>query len=271
MPSTPNPLQRLEPPSVLAADSIEATAAELAAMDSETLRRELAEGLRLTARHLLRLALIVRTLEERGEDLSDLRIGLLGHLRRIAHGQILPEIVVRYAESPALLRRIETLPMPDQRRLAKGEGVQLAVRAPDGSITHRLVDPLHLSYDQVRLVFGPRGIRDEAEQAIMLDRQRPKPSSRTHKVGRITADPERQVLKIGRTAVPVADVVQALAALRGGDPEEESDTLESLVNVRLTESEHLHIKRLALDGNTSMNSLIRRALIAAGLIGPKTM
>lgn len=252
-------------------EALHLDAAAIEAMGTPELKAELARSLQQSAAHLARLAWIVRVLEERGEDLSDLKIGLLGHLRRIAYGQVLPEIVVRFAESPLLMRKIEMLPIPDQRRIARGEPVPVAVQGPDGSFTHRLVDPIYLSADQARLALGPRGLRELPEQIALLE-QRPRDRDRSSKAkfGRVTADPARRGLRVGRVFVPHADALQALAALRAPGLDEPGDTLEAVVTVKLTEAEHRHLRQLALDGNTSMNSLIRRALITAGLIGPSS-
>src|SRR5271157_1277362 len=100
---------------------------ELARLETIQLRQELTQSLHVTAAHLRRLAIIVRLLEERGEDLTDLRIGLLPYLRQIALGQILPEVIVRFAESPWMIRLVGSLPLPDQKRLSDGDRVTLVV------------------------------------------------------------------------------------------------------------------------------------------------
>jgi hypothetical protein len=73
---------------------------DLSVLSTVELRQELIKSLGITADNLVRLAWIVRLLEEKGEDLSDLKLGLLTHLRKIAYGQVLPELVVRFASSP---------------------------------------------------------------------------------------------------------------------------------------------------------------------------
>lgn len=147
----------------------------LLALDDAALQQELIDGLRLTAASLMRLACIVRILEERGKDLSDLRIGLLSYLRKIAYGQVLAEVVVRFAEHPDLMRRVSQLPIPDQERLASGEPIQLAVWRVGGGTDHRMVDPLSLTKKQIGQVFGPARLRPLHEQIVRMEAKRPAP------------------------------------------------------------------------------------------------
>ena len=106
-------------------------------LSSEELRRELARCLTLTAQNLLRMAHLVRVLESRGEDLEGLKIGMVGHLRDIANGTLLPEAVVRFAPRATVLRRIRLLPLAVQRKMAAGESVLLVVYDEAGQRTHR--------------------------------------------------------------------------------------------------------------------------------------
>jgi hypothetical protein len=187
----------------------------ISAMTTEELREELARGLRLTADSLLRLAIIVKTLEERGEDLSGLRIGLLHHLRRIACGQVLPEIVVRYAGMPSLISVIGSLPLPDQRKLADGGSVELAVYAADGSITYRMADPLTMTRQQASQVFARDHIRSQAEQVLILEQQRSRAKGKTpQKIGDLRIDKELGGVFVGRKFIPLADLAAAVNALR---------------------------------------------------------
>ena len=243
---------------------------ELKAKTTEHLKQLLAEQLSLTVQSLVKLAWIVRILEERGEDLSDLRVGLLNYLRLIAYGQVLPEVVVRFAANPMVIQKISALPEPDQRRLAAGEPVRLIVLGPDGQgFTHRMLDPLRLSRDQVAQVFGKAHLRPDSEQIAMLEDRRSKPvaTARDPARGKARADRQRGGLVVNRTFVPHAAVVSALADLKS---EGEGDTpgmdeRENIV-VPLTPEEHRRLRITAAQGSTTMTDLVRNALRSAGLI-----
>ncbi len=247
-----------EPPAELAA---------LAELSSERLRTALVKSLARTAAELKRLAWIVRILEERGEDLTDLRIGLLTYLRQIAYGRLAPEALVRFADSTSLMNVVAGLPVHEQEQLAAGEPVKLVVRRPDGSNDVRLADPLKMTRDQIGQAFGRGKIRDEAEQILILEDRATKPIAGDKrgavKVGKVRADRKRGGLVIGRTFVPAADVVAALATLAEYDTEPKRETQTMVL---LTEDEHYALRRRALDNRQSMQDLIRRSLAAHGLL-----
>lgn len=243
--------------------AVEAVVAEINSLSTDELRRELATSLAGTATHLVRLAVIVRTLEERGEDLADLKIGLLSYLRRIAYGQILPEVVVRFAEYPSLVRRIAALPIPEQLRLAQGEPVPVAIRTEDGSIDHRLMDPLSLSGSQVAQVFSSDRIRTAAEQITAIETRRPR---RRKKEGRVRVDRERGGLVFGRSFFPHGEILAALAELRSPqDDAADSDQHKPLV-IQVGEEEHRQLKIRAAQSGCTVADLARRALRAGGLL-----
>ena len=241
---------------------IEADLASVRSMSTDELREELRRSLQMTADNLRRIASIVRTLEERGEDLSALRIGLMPYLRQIAYGQVMPEIVVRYAESPMLVRTISQLPMPDQQRLAKGDPIPLAVGSPGTPLDHRMVDPIYLRRDQVSLVFARDHIRTIEEQKIILENRLPKPDDNRDRDGssskRVRPDRKRGGITIGRIFAPTAEVVTALSELRGVDSESGERT--KTVPVQLTDEEHRRLKTRSVETDVSMTDLIRRAL-----------
>jgi hypothetical protein len=185
-------------------------------MTVEELMQLLADGLNLTARSLLSNAVAIAVLEEKGKDLSGLKISLLHHLRKIACGQLLPEVVVRFAGKPSLITRVGSLPIPEQRRLAAGEHVLLLV--PDvheGGYTHRMADPLDMSAAQISQVFARDHIRSEAEQALKLDERHEE--ARTpipETVGNLKIDKERDGIMVGRHFVSRSDMETALRILR---------------------------------------------------------
>ncbi|MEC5504976.1 hypothetical protein P9911_003815 [Klebsiella oxytoca] len=93
--------------------------ATLSTMTTEDLKSELVRGLEITARHLRHLAAIWRELETRGEDLSDIRHGLLTYMPLIANETVLPELVVNYAGQKTLLSALSVLPINEQQEIVK--------------------------------------------------------------------------------------------------------------------------------------------------------
>lgn len=184
-------------------------------LSNDELRRRLSDSLGLTAKSLLRSARLVGALERRGEDLSGLKIGILNHLRKIACGQLLPEVLVRYAAKPSLVVLIGNLPITDQQRLVDGELVRLLLVGGDGRRDHVMADPLNMRPHQVSQAFARDHIRTEAEQYLILvgkqqEAKRPLPQA----VGNMRIDDERDGVMVGRLFIPLADLETAVALLR---------------------------------------------------------
>ncbi len=187
------------------------------AMEVPELKQMLADGLGMTATSLLRNACLVQVLEEKKEDLSALRIGrdLLNHLKKIAFGQMLPEVLVHFASKPNLVTAVGNLPLDAQRRLVSGEPVELIVLGDDGKRTSRMADPLKMTQRQVKQVFSREGVRDSASQHLVLDDRREKaglPIPET--VCGLKIDKVRGGIVVGRKFIPLADLVVAVKVLQ---------------------------------------------------------
>ena len=241
---------------------------DVAAETTDELEARLAAALGRTAADLKDMATIVAELERRGEDLTSLRLGLIDHLRRIAAGQELPEIVVRYSGYPRLLRIASRLPLPDQRGLIDDDAVELACWR-EGRVEFRRVPPLALAGPQLRQVFDGDRLRTQAEQISHLESAaaRPPGDRRRPARGTVRADRQRGGVRIGRSFAPLADVLEALAQLRGSSRATctADNEIVSLV-ARVTEEEARAVRMAAAAGGCSQSDVVRRALWAAGIL-----
>lgn len=199
-------VQALEVPSDLQAEWD-----RLKNMSDGELDKELAATLEVSAAHLVKLALIVRQKEERGHDLSDLKIGMIGYLRRIAYGQVVPEVVARFGAAPNLLRKVAALPIPDQKRCLSPKGIPVGEMSGD-RVTHRLVDPLTMRRGEIQQVFAPDHIR-EPEAQIAWMRSQPLPSHRARQ--QVEVDVKRGAIVITGDGVRLtrAELLTYLARL----------------------------------------------------------
>lgn len=230
---------------------------QFGALTNEQLKTELASALSSTAQSMIKMAAIVRLLEERGEDLSALRLGMITNLRKIAYGQLVPEAVVRFADFPALLHRIGALPLPEQQRLAAGEPVKLLTS--DGS--HLLADPLNLTYDQVMQVFAKGALRTDEQQATYRQSAAATKRKMNRPQGRVRADKERVGIRIGNARCSAAEALAALSEL--SEPVEESGD-NTAVNLDSAVVRLLKIQSAKRD--TTIRDLVVRACMAAGLL-----
>lgn len=236
-------------------------------LETPALRAELARALTVTAESVAYLAAVWRELEGRGEDLSDLRTGLGSYLPLIAAGQLDPEAVVRFAGQRTLLRSVATLPIAEQRRLARGGPIRILTIDPSGEFATRELPATQLTASMARLVFDEGRLRTADEQRAILDSAKIATRRREMAPRRVGLDPRSGQLRIGRTRVPVGEVMAALAA---AVPEVEDiaadDEGAKMIPVRLTAEEHQALKIRAAEGGLSLQRLVRVALANAGLL-----
>lgn len=155
--------------------------AELRAMSNDQLIAALAETMGQTAEKMARLAAIVAVLEDRGVDLSSLKMGMMDQLRLIAHGQLLPEVAARFLAQPMLLSRIAALPLSDQQELVDKGAIKIAQSADDADDV--LERPLgQLTRDEIWQVFGRFGVRRIEDQRRFLRAQQAR-QDRVRKAG----------------------------------------------------------------------------------------
>jgi hypothetical protein len=227
-------------------------------ISTQALREELARSLTLSALHLVRLAAIWSELERRGEDLTDLRSGLAVYLPMIASGRLDAEAVVRFAGNRSLLHQLLTLPIEEQRRLAQGGTVPVAIQDSGGGYRVAQTPAYLLTARLAQRVFGDGHIRPPAEQAVFLEtgsdeRKTPAPNIR------YLAD--ERVLQVGRRKIPWHEVITAI----GSAPRPQVDDPVS-VSVLLTQDEHRSLRIRAAEAGQSMSQLVRLMLAQAGLI-----
>lgn len=154
---------------------------ELRKLSDAELDREFGVTLDATSEHFMRLAVMVRIMEERGRDLSELKNGMIAYLRKIAYGQLLPEIMADFGHRPSVLKRLSMLPMPDQAKAYK-QGVEVGVFGNNGGVEHVKLPISSLNPEQVKAVFAPDHIRTPEEQIRFMrfqnripSEQRPEP------------------------------------------------------------------------------------------------
>lgn len=162
---------------------------ELSGKSTDELLVELAKCVEVTAMQIQHMANIVRELEQRGENLDNIRLGILTYLRLIAYGQMLPEVLATYQGSPALLKRISTLPLPDQRLLL--DHPEVIVVSPDDPVDHRRVPITSLGRKEIWQVFGDGKIRDAGQQRSYLRDHVPRKMTRKTEESGIQLDAKR--------------------------------------------------------------------------------
>lgn len=239
------------------------TPTELGNLSTQALRAELAQSLTMSARHLAYLAMIWRELENRGEDLSDLRTGLAVYLPQIAAGHLEAEAVIRYAGHPMLLRNIATLPIEQQRRLLAGETVPVLTVGSSGEYEQAALPAHTLTPAQARMVFGDGKIRSVSEQQAILDSQRvtAKRRSRPGPDGRVRYDPKTDLIRVGRATATVGEVLSVITSQHAPDAVSADETATAVAMIKFTDQEHRQLKIRAAEAGLSIQEFARRVLV----------
>lgn len=170
-----------------------------------------------TSEGLMDMAALIRIIEQVDKrDLRELkRLPLLPWLRRIAYGQVLPEVMLEFGCSTPLLKAVSRLPIPEQRRAVSGESFPLVVFDDKGGRTHRMYHPMDLSLAQMGQLFSEEGIRTPEQQLMYLDDKREKASVPIpEQVGIIRLDVEAQQAIIGRYRIALSDMEKAVRLLK---------------------------------------------------------
>jgi hypothetical protein len=191
-----------------------------AAKSSEELLSQFWQLFTMTAENFQNMAAIIRMVEEAGGDLSGPAQRLNGFfvaLRRIAYGQLLPEILVRYNGKLTLVDRIGTLPISEQKVIAAGNGIPLLVYADDGSTSRIMAEPMDMTADQVRQAFARDHMRSENEQKLFLaDWRAAKRKPLPGEVGEWRLDPELGIARRGTVVIALTELEAMVKILRRG-------------------------------------------------------
>lgn len=217
--------------------ALDSKAAELEALDKarlETLsttelKQLLAQAVSVTAKLIEVLANVWRILEDRGEDLSDMRTGIMRYLPMIASGKTDSSVVLKFAGQQVLLREVALLPNAEQKRLACGEKIPLVSMLNDGSYKTELVDVSSIHVRYYRQIFKMGEIRSEQEQKNWLNEQltasRRKPKQQKIRKKMVTIDKEKQALKCGTVSILLSDILKTFAQNSGKTVDEVADFL----------------------------------------------
>lgn len=230
--------------------------AEIALKSTEDLRRELADHLELTVASLARMAGIVRELERRGVDLSDLRTGLVSYLRLIGQGRLSAKAVAKFVDRPLLLRAVAELPLDRQDQLADGQTIDVLVSTPGGHTSSDSVAAADMSLDQIRLAFCRGQILSPQQQLARLSSK-----VRRRVAGHVKIDRNGGGLMIGRKFFPADEIRSALLKLNDVSAIRDDEQSKTFT-LRLTPAEHTRLKTLAATCRLNINETVRLALAA---------
>lgn len=173
--------------------SIREECQRLRKLTDDEIGQEFDVALNATTEHFIKLAAIVRVKEERGCDLSELRIGMIDYLRKIAYGQLMPEMMADHGHRASLLKNLANLPLQDQGRVYR-EGVRVGRLTDKGEIDSVLMPLADLPTKQIRAVFAPGHVRSPEEQVRW---------SRFQQREAVGPAPERPACLVGKQSIEI--------------------------------------------------------------------
>lgn len=177
--------------------------------DSEWLLNQLKESLSITVNHVIKVAALLRRLDENGVDI-DIEFSLIPMLRKVAYGQVLPELIVTLQGDNQLLAKAVTLSIPEQRAIARNLPVQVMISGGG----HRKVPPLSLTRRELRQVIGRGKIRTPAEQIGWLNDEREKNAAKQGvSENEIKVDRKRKGIIVNGAFISSMDMVRFLGDL----------------------------------------------------------
>lgn len=176
-------------------------------MTTEDLIGELDGFTALAADLARRLSLVLKELRARRIRHTHHFHTVLMFFAEIADNRLDAEAAVLLANTDRI-RAVLPLPAEQQRAIARGEEVPVAVRLPSGAITHDRLPIRRMDDSTRRRAFGPKGIRPLEEQTAMIQAE-----NRVERHGMITILRDEVMLKIGNQRIRPEELRQPLLAL----------------------------------------------------------
>lgn len=90
-------------------------------LNDAALDAELSTVVAATAASIAKIAAILRAKEERGHDISGIRLGMVRYLRMVSDGKLLPEAVATFGHRKQVLHKLAGLPPKEQEEFCSGK------------------------------------------------------------------------------------------------------------------------------------------------------
>lgn len=181
--------------------------------DKTKLLRELRDTMQISTKSIITMAALVKRLEQLCVPI-DIEFAALPFIRKIAWGQLNPELFLRLQGDPMFLERASSLPLPDQTAIA--ENMPVKVMLADGD--HVMQQPLTMTRKQINQVFARGKMRNDSEQMAWLrDRYESEAAAKaTIEDIPIRLDKKRNGLVVNGVFIKRSELEYYLAALKGG-------------------------------------------------------
>jgi hypothetical protein len=230
-------------------------------LETDRLVQELKNGILSTIQSFIWLSKIWAELERRGYDLEPLRKGIARTLPLIASGRLSAEAVVAFMDKPAIIHRLENMPIEQQKRIANGELVTVYI---PGESECKQVSLVNLPHSIAARVITPEGnIRTPSEQRLLANAAKEKEKKKREPTVKV----KDRRLYMGKRSVSVDAVIAAVVDAAGGNVEviESKDRQAMVIAGKVTDEEKERIKAICKAKNITESEAVRMAVIAMWL------
>jgi len=177
--------------------------------DPQRLVAELTACMAVTVQAIVKIGAIIRRLDELGFDIESLRLPNLNYFRKVAHGQMVPELFVSLIGAPVVLRKVANLPLLDQRRISDGKPVKVILPGGD----HMMLRVEDMTREQAQQVFASDHIRNDSQQAAWLIERSQLAKNTAVSASPVMIDRRRHGIVVGDTFISASDLAGYLGSL----------------------------------------------------------
>ena len=177
--------------------------------DTNALLSKLQHYLSISVHSVRMVAAIIKRLEELGTDVIGLEIPNLSYFRKIAYGQLSPELFVSMAERPGFIKKLQALPLPDQEKIAHDTKQKVLLSGGD----HLMVAVKDMTKDQFDQVFSTNGVRSESQQAACIADKKQKACARSAERPEIVVDRKKHGIYVSDVFISAADLADLVGTL----------------------------------------------------------
>ena len=185
---------------------------QLIQMSTHDIKEELTKVLTVTAENLAYMAMLWRELEERGEDLSGIKGGMMEYIQLIAAKRIDARLVVEYAGRKTLLNYLSKLSTSEQQKIIETGKVDIVIEN-DGEYFHKSLSLVDADISQISQAFDPfskSGLRSEAKQIEMMEAKASPKAIRKRRITKVEIDPKSKTLIAGGKNIMLESVLEAI-------------------------------------------------------------
>jgi hypothetical protein len=164
--------------------------------------------------NLVDACLILIEFRRRGQSRAAWRQGVFRWATEIASGKLDPLAALTLSESAVMINSIIGMPLEEQRRLAEGGDVEVAVLRTDGEVVLEKQSLATMPMTTFARVFDEGAVRSyDAQRRLLVDRTSPQNAHRSSLPLNIRVSVATEEIIVGQIRLKVSEVALALSQM----------------------------------------------------------